>query len=260
MVKRQTWVLLAVFAALIGLAFFWTRFQNDRKKSSPTTTPTPAQYIFTMDSATVASLKITDNVSGKTVMVARDVTGQWMLVDPQAEYTDVASVESAVTQLASLKVTSSLPTSDNLAEYGLDQPAYTIVVNVNDGGQLLAQVGSATATSSGYYMLVPGGVPQIVAKYGLDAVLKLLLNPPIATPTIAPTVPGATEPTVMTTATLAIPSVTSTPLPASTDTPAPASTATLAPVTTTPEPQTTSSPQAASPTPLAATPTETAKP
>ena len=42
-------------------------------------------------------------------MVARDVTGQWKLVDPQAEYTDVASVESAVTQLASLQVTSSLP-------------------------------------------------------------------------------------------------------------------------------------------------------
>ena len=253
MVKRQTWVLLAVFAVLIVLAFFWTRFQNDRKKSNPTTTPTPAQYIFTLDSATVASLKITDNVNGKSVMVARDVTGQWTLVDPQAEYTDVASVESAVSQLASLRVTSSLPTSNNLAEYGLDQPAYTIMVNVNDGGQLLAQVGSTTATSSGYYVLVPGGVPQIVAKYGLDAVLKLLLNPPIATPTIAPTVPGAIEPAVVTTATLAIPTSTYIPLPAPTDTPAPASTATLPPATSTPEPQATS-------TPLAATPTETAKP
>ena len=93
-----------------------------------------------------------------------------------------------MTQLTSLKVTSSISTTENLAEYGLDQPAYTITVNVNDGGQLLAQVGSATATSSGYYVLVPGGVPQIVAKYGLDAVLKLLTNPPIATPTATPTV------------------------------------------------------------------------
>jgi hypothetical protein len=201
MVKRQTWVLLAVFTVLIGLAFFWTRFQNDRKRSNPTITPTPEQYIFTLDSAAVASLKITDNVSGKSVMVARDVTGQWTLVDPQAEYTDVASVESAVTQLASLRVTSSLPNSNNLAEYGLDQPAYTITVNVNDGGQLLAQVGSTTATSSGYYILVPGGVPQIVAKYGLDAVLKLLSNPPIATPTIAPTVTGVIESTVIATPT-----------------------------------------------------------
>jgi hypothetical protein len=253
MVKRQTWVLLAVFVVLIGLAFFWTRFQNDRKKSNPTPTPTPQQHIFTMDSAAVASLKITDNVSGKSVMVARDVSGQWKLVDPQAEFTDVASVESAVTQLASLQVTSSLPTNSNLAEYGLDQPAYTITVNVNDGGQLLAQVGSATATNSGYYVLVPGGVPQIVAKYGLDAVLKLLSKPPIATPTSAPTETGAIEPAVETTATLAIPTSTSTPLPAPTETPAPASTATLPPATSTTKPQATSTSQAA-------TPTETAKP
>jgi len=185
--------------------------------------------------------------------VARDITGQWTLIDPQAEYTDVASVESAVTQLASLRVTSSLPTSNNLAEYGLEQPAYTIMVNVNDGGQLLVQVGSTTATSGGYYVLVPGGVPQIVAKYNLDAVLKLLSNPPIATPTIAPTVTGTILPTDGTTATLAIPSSTPTPLPAPTETFTPASIATLLPATTTPELQATS-------TSLAPTPTETAKP
>jgi len=201
MVKRQTWVLLAVFAAFIGVAFFWTRIQNDKKKSSSTTTPTPVLNIFTVDSAAIASVQITDNTSGKTVIVGRDVTGQWTLVDPQAEYTDVSSVEAAVTQLSSLRVTSSLPTSNNLAEYGLDQPVYTIMINVNSGGQLLAQVGSTTATGSGYYVLVPGGVPQIVSKYSLDAVLKLLLSPPIATATLAPTVTGAVEPTVVTTPT-----------------------------------------------------------
>jgi hypothetical protein len=206
-----------------------------------------------VDSAAIASLMISDNASGKIVRVARDATGQWALVEPKAEYTDISSVVAAVTQLTSLKVTSSISTTENLAEYGLDQPAYTITVNVNDGGQLLAQVGSATATSSGYYVLVPGGVPQIVAKYGLDAVLKLLSNPPIATPTIAPTVTGLSESTVVTTATLAIPTLTSTSLPVPTDTPAPAYTATLPPATSTPEPQATS-------TPLAATLTETAKP
>jgi hypothetical protein len=245
MVKRQTWVLLAVFAALIGLAFFWTRYQNNWTKSHPTPTPTPEQKVFSVDSAAIASLMISDNASGKIVRVARDATGQWALVEPKAEYTDISSVEAAVTQLTSLKVTSSISTTENLAEYGLDQPAYTITVNVNDGGQLLAQVGSATATSSGYYVLVPGGVPQIVAKYGLDAVLKLLTNPPIATPTATPT--------VVITATLMIPSSTPSLLPVTTDTAAPTSTATLPPATSTPEPQATS-------TPLAATPTETAKP
>jgi hypothetical protein len=253
MVKRQTWILLAVFVILIGLAFGWTQYQTGWKKSHPTPTPTPEQYLFTMDSATVASLMITDNASGKTVIVARDASGQWALVEPQAEYTDVAAVEAAVTQLASLRITSSLTAAEDLSEYGLDKPAYTITINVNGGGQLVAQVGSSTATSSGYYVLVPGGVPQIVAKYSLDSVLKLLQNPPIATPTIAPILTGEIKPTVEMTATVAIPTFTPSEQPKPTETLERTSTATL--------PQATSTPvQQATATPLAATLTETSKP
>jgi archaellum component FlaG (FlaF/FlaG flagellin family) len=271
MVKRQTWVLLAVFAVLIGLAFGWTRYQNDRKKSQPTPIATPEQFLFTLDSATVASMKITDNVSSKVVTVARDISGQWILVEPKAEYTDVANVEAAVTQLASLRVLTALDSTDNLAEYGLDKPAYTITVIINGGQQFIAQVGSTTVTSSGYYVLIPGGVPQIVAKYGLDAVLKLWLNPPIATPPVAPTLPGTVAPTVVTTVTLEAPSSTPSPLPASTNTPPP--TGTLVPTSTpvptgtpvpaftatvAPDPSTPTS--EATTTPAAATPTETEKP
>jgi hypothetical protein len=253
MVKRQTWILLAVFVVLIGLAFFWTRYQNDQKRAHPTPTPTPEINLFTIDSSAVASLKITDNVGGKTVMVGRDISGQWALVDPQAEYTDIASVEAAVTQLASLRVTSSISTTENLSEYGLDKPAYTIMVNINSGGQLIAQVGSPTATSSGYYVQVPGGVPQIVAKYSIDAVLKLLLKPPIATPTVAPTMTGVITPTAVTTATLVLPSSTPNPLPAATDTLTPTYTNTQLPSTSTTAPQATA-------TSVAVTPTETEKP
>jgi hypothetical protein len=203
------------------------------------------QDLFAVDGTAIASFKIVDNGSGTTVMVARDANGQWSLVEPQAQYTDIASVEAAVTQLTSLQVTSSLEESGNLADYGLDKPAYTITVNVNGGGQLVAQVGSPTATSSGYYVQMPGSVPQIIPKYGLDAVLKLLKNPPIATPT--------STPTTVITGTLAAPSSTPSSLPVLTDISAPASTATVPPPTSTPVPQATA-------TPLAATPTETAKP
>lgn len=243
MVKRQTWVLLAVCAVLIGLAFFWTRSQNAWKESHPTPTATPEQYLFTADSTAVASLKITNNMSDTMVLMERDATGQWVLVNPPTEYTNVASIETAVTQLTSLRVTSSLASTENLVEYGLDLPAYTITINVEGSGQLVAQVGNPTATSSGYYVLVPGRVPQIVTKYSLDAVLKLLDNPPIVTPTFTPT--------SEITATVTLPSATNSPLPAVTDTPTP--TATKPPATTTPEPQSTA-------TPPAVTPTETVKP
>ena len=260
MVKRQTWVLLVVFLAMIGLAFLWTGYQNNQRKSHPTASPTPTQFLFTLDSATVASLKITDNAGGKVVMVSRNTTGQWVLVEPQAEYTDIASVEAAVTQLASLQVTSSLAAADNLAEFGLDKPAYTITVNVNGGGQLLAQVGSATATNSGYYVLVPGGVPQIVSKYSLDALLKLLTNPPVATATVAPTATGQIATTVVATATLSTPSSTPLPQPAAAATSQPTPTATVPPVTSTPELQATAVETTATAVEATLTPTATAKP
>ena len=249
MVKRQTWILLAVFVALIGLAFIWTGYQNNQRKSHPTASPTPEQFLFTFDSAAVASLKLTDNTSGKSVMVSRDTAGQWVLVEPQAEFTDIASVEAAVTQLASLRVTSSLTNTQNPAEFGLDKPAYTITININGGGQLLAQVGSATATSSGYYVLAPGGALQIVNKYGLDAVFKLLTNPPVATATVAPTSTGQIAPTVVATATL--------PAPSSTPLQQPAATGTSQPATSTPELQATATETVATVVEATATATET---
>jgi hypothetical protein len=249
MVKRPTWILLVVFAAFIGLAFLWTRVQEDRRKANPTPTATPQQQLFTIDSAAVASFKITDNASGKSVMIARDVNGQWALVDPKADYTDVASVEAAITQLSSLQVLTVLDATDNLADFGLDEPAYTISVNINGGQQYLAQIGNTTATSNGYYVLVPGGVPQIIAKYGLDAVLKMLQNPPVATPTATPTQTGTIVSTAEMTSTLEAPSSTPTP----TDTPMLTFTATVTPVPMTPT-------LTAVPTSLEASPTKTSTP
>lgn len=253
MVKRQTWVFVAVFVVLIGLAAFWTRYQNNVRQSHPTPTPTPQQYLFTLDETAIASIKITGNVDGKTVMVARDASGQWSLVEPKAEYTDVANVEAAATQLASLGVLLTMETTDNLAEYGLDNPIYTISINVNGGQQYIAQIGSSTATSNGYYVLVPGGLPEIVSKSSLDAVLKLWQNPPIATPTTVPTQTGTIEPSVVMTATLPALSTTPTPLPVATDTPVITSTATHTPLPPTPT-------TLAIMTPVLATPTETAEP
>jgi hypothetical protein len=253
MVKRQTWILVAVFVAMIALAIFWTTYQNNYRQSHPTPSPTPQQYLFTLDETAIASLKIVSNVDGKTVMVGRDANGQWSLLEPKADYTDIANVEAAVTQLASLQVLLTLDTTDNLADYGLDNPVYTITINVNGGQQYIAQIGHSTATSNGYYVLTPGGLPQIVSKTSIDAVLKLWQNPPIATPTVTPTPTGAITATIETNPTLPSLSFTLEPLSAASDTPTPASTDTVAP------PAPTSTAQA-TPTPVAVTPTETTQP
>jgi hypothetical protein len=184
MIKRQTWITFAVFIVVLVAAIIWTRAKS--RKSEPTPTPTAITNFFNFDEATIASLKIADD-KGKLVSIARSQDGLWALEEPKAEYTDVAAVESAMTQLVALHIMTTLSATSDLAEYGLDHPAYTITVTLDGGQQTVAQIGSLTPTKSGYYARIDGSTPQIVTQYSLDAVLKLLQNPPIATPTAAPT-------------------------------------------------------------------------
>jgi hypothetical protein len=185
MIKRQTWILFAVFAVLLIIAVFWTRSQG-QKKVTPTPTVANEMLLTGIDESSITSLQIRDS-AGKVVTVGRDQAGLWALTEPNAEYTDISKVEGAVTQLMSLRVLSMLTDTTNIAEYGLDYPAYTITIIREGGLQNVIEVGNPTPTKNGYYVFLDKSTLQIVVKYGLDSVLGIFTTPPIATATPNPT-------------------------------------------------------------------------
>jgi hypothetical protein len=193
MIKRSTWIILAIFVVLLIAAFYLINSPG-KLKPGPTLTPTattPAQMLFDLAGRAVSALDVSSG-QGKTVSLARETEG-WTLLEPKSDSIDVASVESALSQLTAVRIVSTLETTADLAAYGLDQPAYTISITLDDGSQQTVWVGSATPTGSGYYVRVGENSPQVANKYGLDAVIEFLVTPPVPTPTVAPTQSEATS-------------------------------------------------------------------
>jgi hypothetical protein len=184
MIRRTTWIYLAFFVVLLGFAWY---FQNSKEKAAAQITPTPgAQNLFNIEESSIKSLKIEDN-QGNIVALGRDEKGLWSLTEPKAEMTDISQAESAVSQLVSLTILSSVDPAPAADVTGLNPAVYTVTIDFNDGTQKVLQVGKVTPIQNGYYSQLDGGPVNVVNKYGMDAFLKLLSSPPIATPTPVPT-------------------------------------------------------------------------
>lgn len=214
MIRRNTWILLVLLAALIGFTvYFNNRKAQEAAKATPTSGPVS---LFNSSVGEPNDIKIDDS-TGNSVEVARDSTGTWTVKAPKAGAADQASAEAAATQVSSLRVLGDVQLGLDIV--GLDKPSYTITLVFKGGTTHTLTVGSTTPIQTGYYVQVDNAQTRIVDKSGIDALLKLLQNPPYAataTPAESPT-PTATS--------------TATPEP-----PTPTSAATSTPATTTATP------------------------
>lgn len=208
MIRRTTWITLAVFIVLLGFAIWWTNFRPERPEDVALATPTP---LWSLTAADVAMLRVEDPTSGEAVELHRDADEFWVLVEPVAGAADVSRVESAVSWLEAPVPTRTLDQVDDLALYGLTEPRRVVEVALKDGSSLILNVGREAPTGSVAYVRVDDR-PEIhtMSIYALDTVLDLLSEIPLlaptptstSIPTEVPTETEATEtPTVEATAT-----------------------------------------------------------
>jgi hypothetical protein len=181
MIRRSTLVLLVVFAALVAGAIFWQRSQD--KIGIAEATATPGSQLLFQFKGNISGLRL-ERTSGGVLELSRDAQGAWKLVYPKADETDIAAVEAAVSQLISVPVLSTLEEGPTMEAAGLAPPAYRLLINLDDGSQVVMNVGNATPTGAGYYVLVSQQGMLIVSKYSLEPFLKLLDNPPVMLPAI----------------------------------------------------------------------------
>jgi len=191
MIRRPTWIILAIFLVLLVLAWY---LQQTRQNTQAETTPTPAsQALFEIEENAVTGLRVEDN-QGRVVELGKDAEGQWALAEPAA-LVDPLKADSAVGQVVTLDASTTLESAPSRDLIGLDPPAFTITVSLSDGTQRVIRVGNVTPIETGYYTQVDDGPVQVVSKFGLDAVIGLLDNPPVqATPTAAETATPGTTP------------------------------------------------------------------
>jgi len=178
MIRKPTWIILLIFAVLLAAVLLWQRSQ-DQKAAEATPTPAVAaekQYLFDIEGE-IASLRI-ERVGDKSIELVRDENGEWTLVGSPDPAIDSAALDSLAGQLAVLPLVSTLQSIPEMEALGLDPPAYRILVVLRNGSQLVASVGKATPTGSGYYVLTNDRRIYVANEFSLQSLLDLIDNPP----------------------------------------------------------------------------------
>jgi hypothetical protein len=187
MIRRSTWILVAVFLLVLAGAFYWQ--QRAQAPGVAEVTPVPTQAaLFPVTLDEVAGLRV-EGSAGEAIVLAEDEDGLWQLQQPAGAGTDQTQVESRLTQLTSMNVKTSLEPAADLSIFGLDSPAYRISLRTVAGQEYDLAIGDVVPTGDGYYVQLNDSPPQVVNKNSIDTFLGILAEPPVAdTPT-----PGTPE-------------------------------------------------------------------
>ncbi len=185
MVRRSTFILVLVFAILVGFAFLFQRYQANKAANTPTGTPLATSMpVFNLGGAQVTDVQISSQ-AGKKIELYRDAgKSNWAITGLPAAKADALQIDKTVNPLLSLQVLDSLSQAPALDAVGLATPTYTITLTTADGQQISALIGTLNAVGTGYYLRVGSGPVMIADNVVIDNVLNFLSQPPlVATPT-----------------------------------------------------------------------------
>jgi hypothetical protein len=193
MIKRPTLILL-ILLLLAVVVYFLINNRLAATSSASTPTAVTSSYLITPADGALQILRIT-NKQNQTFQMQRDSTGTWMITLPSAGSADQGLAAAAETQVGALRILTSLDNQFNLADAGLDSPAFTIELTFTNGAKHIIQVGFLTPISTGYYVRFDNGNLYAVSQPGIDALLGLISAPPFpATATLVPAIATTSSP------------------------------------------------------------------
>ncbi len=197
MIRKSTWILLVIFAALVGLTIYLQKDKEATQELASTFPTASVKTLFSAEEGLPFRIRI-ESQTGEAVEVVRNADNVWVLKTPMEAAADQSLVEGAASQITSLRVLTEVQLAPEIV--GLDHPAYILKISFTGGKEHEVEIGSLTPTESGYYVRVDRGQTVIVAKSGIDSLIGLLTSPPYAetpTPTVTPEPPTETPtPTV----------------------------------------------------------------
>jgi hypothetical protein len=214
MIKRPTWIMIILLAALAGLAYYLQTVPDNfiKKALDAAKTPTATILSTTLIPSTegmITSIEITA-ADGHDIVLKHPASGWTLSMDGQAPIpADQGAVEQASSQALGLQATPieiKQGTTD-LSGFGLEKPDFVCKVGLESGKIFTFKIGHATITGDGYYLQKEDGAIAVVNKYSMDALLTLIKQPPsmfTATPSpasVTETPTGTLTPTPAATAT-----------------------------------------------------------
>jgi hypothetical protein len=208
--RRSTIILVVIFIALAGYAYYIQSRNPAASQASATPSPTHAT-VFNFLTDNVVNFQVSDLHQKQTVAVTR--RGQdWHMEQPKDSATDPVRIGDALATIANLDAARVLTDTTDLSAYGLVTPTIHVRVTMSDTTQSLLQIGDTTLDKSDYYAL-KGGDKQVylISSSTVDTLRNYLDLPPYPpTPTLTPlpSLTPSTTPTVTPTGTITPPTAT----------------------------------------------------
>ena len=195
MIRKPTWIALAVFALLFVFAILWPRFSPEKSITESTPTVEPP---WTFSLSELVGIKVENFEKEKTIEFQKDTEGHWMQMMPNEGQADGELVEQTISWLTSPMVDRELSSETDLAQFGLNEPAGIITITLEDGTTNVLQVGDATVIGSMRYVKMPHSSRVLLIRiFDVNSVLEMVdgdwLFPPLPEE-IEPEVTGSAVP------------------------------------------------------------------
>lgn len=184
MVRRSTWILLAVLGVLVVAYFAWQQY-------APAETDAPvatAETLWTVPAEQVDTVRVVGLDGSRVVLARRDPEVGWRLLLPVAGAGGAGMIEMGLASLASPAVDQRISDPGDLAPFGLDPAAYRLTLILRDGTARSADIGALDPTGSVFYVRLPGANDVLmVSRFALEDALGWLAETPLAEPAVGPT-------------------------------------------------------------------------
>jgi hypothetical protein len=191
MIRKSTWIVVAIFVVLLAGAFY-LRENPLPSAASTTTSPTAMPVLLSgWSDNDIVSLEYKGEQG--LVTLVKNPDGSWLLGPDNKAPASIGQVAYLQAQLVAMRVDSVLNTTDPLDAVGLASPSRMITLRNDQGQQVEIRVGKLSVTGSGYYVQLDNQAPVVVNKYTLEAVLDGFNRDQLAAPTATPEVASTQE-------------------------------------------------------------------
>jgi len=197
MLRSSTVIIVVIALILLAATLFWQRTKTDQESVADSTPDSTSQIDFGFESAEVVEIVIQD-AERITLKFVRGEDGFWKFDRSESVITDSQAVDDALSQMLSLQTVTRISSDTPLQDLGLDPPVYRLLLRLEDGGEMVINVGKITPTGGGFYFLTSSvdRAILVVERYNLETLLNLIETPPILTPspTVEPSAQGTSTP------------------------------------------------------------------
>ena len=191
MKPRNTLIIVALFALLLGYVYLFELNKTPEQLGTPV--PTAQPLVFSVDASNVKTIEIRDLRGTREVQITRNQRN-WQLEKPESKPADSNSVDSALMRLTTIQASRVLTNVSDIAPFGFVTATLEVRLIMTDNTAYALTVGNKTPDGSSYYVVYTGDKSKvfIVSSSIISDLTTWLTTPPYEptpTPTFTPTPP-----------------------------------------------------------------------